>query len=62
MLSILSFVQNSGVILYISLWYPRHISQSRVAFFFGAATLAGAFSGLLACKLRSFSFRMQILS
>ncbi|GAA5905619.1 uncharacterized protein JCM6883_005388 [Sporobolomyces salmoneus] len=37
-----------GVILYISLWYPRHISQSRVAFFFGAATLAGAFSGLLA--------------
>ncbi|GAA5903403.1 hypothetical protein JCM5296_005640, partial [Sporobolomyces johnsonii] len=37
-----------GVILYLSLWYPRHISQSRVAFFFGAATLAGAFSGLLA--------------
>ncbi|KWU42671.1 MFS general substrate transporter [Rhodotorula sp. JG-1b] len=37
-----------GVILYLSIWYPRHRSQSRVAFFFGAATLAGAFSGLLA--------------
>ncbi|CDR48538.1 RHTO0S18e02256g1_1 [Rhodotorula toruloides] len=37
-----------GVILYISIWYPRHLSQTRVALFFGAATLAGAFSGLLA--------------
>ncbi|GAA6040989.1 hypothetical protein NBRC10512_006682 [Rhodotorula toruloides] len=60
-----------GVILYISIWYPRHVnslhelsgveptsltrlltfshlSQTRVALFFGAATLAGAFSGLLA--------------
>ncbi|GAA5821794.1 hypothetical protein JCM10212_005332 [Sporobolomyces blumeae] len=37
-----------GVILYLSLWYPRHRSQSRVGFFFGSATIAGAFSGLLA--------------
>ncbi|GAA5863794.1 hypothetical protein JCM8547_006067 [Rhodosporidiobolus lusitaniae] len=37
-----------GVILLLSLYYPRHRSQSRVGFFFGAATLAGAFSGLLA--------------
>ncbi|KAL7336798.1 MFS general substrate transporter [Rhodotorula toruloides] len=34
-----------GVILYISIC---HLSQTRVALFFGAATLAGAFSGLLA--------------
>ncbi|GAA5913374.1 hypothetical protein JCM8208_004745 [Rhodotorula glutinis] len=37
-----------GVILYLSIWYPRARSQARVGFFFGAATLAGAFSGLLA--------------
>ncbi|GAA5946567.1 hypothetical protein JCM3775_002142 [Rhodotorula graminis] len=37
-----------GVILYLSIWYPRERSQARVGFFFGAATLAGAFSGLLA--------------
>jgi sugar phosphate permease len=37
-----------GVILYLSIWYPRYRSQSRIGFFFGAATLAGAFSGLLA--------------
>ncbi|GAA5932880.1 hypothetical protein JCM1841_004624 [Sporobolomyces salmonicolor] len=44
-----------GVVLYLSLWYPRHISQSRVAFFFGAATLAGAFSGLLAYAIGHMS-------
>ncbi|GAA6002094.1 uncharacterized protein JCM10292_001844 [Rhodotorula paludigena] len=37
-----------GVILYLSIWYPRNRSQSRIGFFFGAATVAGAFSGLLA--------------
>ncbi|GAA6019739.1 hypothetical protein JCM10207_009248 [Rhodosporidiobolus poonsookiae] len=37
-----------GIVLILSLYYPRHKSQARVAFFFGAATLAGAFSGLLA--------------
>ncbi|BGP20796.1 hypothetical protein JCM10213_008933 [Rhodosporidiobolus nylandii] len=37
-----------GIILLLSIYYPRHRSQSRVAIFFGAATLAGAFSGLLA--------------
>jgi hypothetical protein len=30
------------------LWYPRHQLQKRIGFFFGAATLAGAFSGILA--------------
>ncbi|CEQ43156.1 SPOSA6832_05059 [Sporobolomyces salmonicolor] len=47
--------REQGVVLYLSLWYPRHISQSRVAFFFGAATLAGAFSGLLAYAIGHMS-------
>ncbi|KAF8585716.1 MFS general substrate transporter [Ramaria rubella] len=37
-----------GVVYYLSLWYPRHELQYRVGIFFGAASLAGAFSGLLA--------------
>ncbi|KAH6915672.1 MFS nicotinic acid transporter Tna1 [Coprinopsis sp. MPI-PUGE-AT-0042] len=37
-----------GVIYYISLWYPRYMYQTRIAYFFGAASMAGAFSGLLA--------------
>lgn len=37
-----------GVVLYLTLFYPRHMTQFRIAIFFSAATLAGAFSGLLA--------------
>ncbi|RPD60537.1 MFS general substrate transporter [Lentinus tigrinus ALCF2SS1-7] len=37
-----------GVVFYLSLWYPRHMLQYRIGIFFGGATLAGAFSGLLA--------------
>ncbi|KAI0033011.1 MFS general substrate transporter [Vararia minispora EC-137] len=37
-----------GVTYYLSLWYPRSMLQLRVGIFFGAASLAGAFSGLLA--------------
>ncbi|KAG2124869.1 MFS general substrate transporter [Suillus clintonianus] len=37
-----------GVVYYLTLWYPRHMLQYRIGLFFGAATLAGAFSGLLA--------------
>ncbi|KAG9310068.1 MFS general substrate transporter [Chiua virens] len=40
-----------GVVYYLTLWYPRHMLQYRVGLFFGAATLAGAFSGLLAFGL-----------
>jgi len=32
----------------LSLWYPRYMLQARIAYFFGAASMAGAFSGLLA--------------
>ncbi|ORY02828.1 MFS general substrate transporter [Basidiobolus meristosporus CBS 931.73] len=37
-----------GVIFYLSLWYTRHEQALRIALFFGAATIAGAFGGVLA--------------
>ncbi|KAG7087157.1 hypothetical protein E1B28_013137 [Marasmius oreades] len=37
-----------GVTYYLTLWYPRHMLQFRIGLFFGSASLAGAFSGLLA--------------
>ncbi|KIJ68120.1 hypothetical protein HYDPIDRAFT_173800 [Hydnomerulius pinastri MD-312] len=37
-----------GVTYYISLWYPRAEQSKRIALFFSAATIAGAFGGILA--------------
>ncbi|KAG9316742.1 MFS general substrate transporter [Chiua virens] len=37
-----------GVTYYISLWYPRADRAMRIAIFFSAATVAGAFGGILA--------------
>ncbi|KAL5520958.1 hypothetical protein ACEPAF_2961 [Sanghuangporus sanghuang] len=37
-----------GVVYYLTFWYPRYMQQYRIGLFFGAATIAGAFSGLLA--------------
>lgn len=37
-----------GVTYYISLWYPRGERSLRIAIFFSAATVAGAFGGILA--------------
>jgi MFS family permease len=37
-----------GVAYYITMWYARHEAQFRQALFFSAASVAGAFSGLLA--------------
>lgn len=37
-----------GVVYYLSIWYPRYKLQYRIGLFFGAASIAGAFSGLLA--------------
>ncbi|KAL5323649.1 hypothetical protein ACEPPN_008189 [Leptodophora sp. 'Broadleaf-Isolate-01'] len=37
-----------GVNYYITQWYPRHECGFRMALFFSAATLAGAFGGILA--------------
>ena len=40
-----------GVTWYITLWYRRHECGLRMAIFFSAATLAGAFGSLLACGI-----------
>ncbi|TFK32744.1 MFS general substrate transporter [Crucibulum laeve] len=37
-----------GIVYYLTLWYPRYHLQLRIGLIEGAATLAGAFSGLLA--------------
>ncbi|KAL5514524.1 hypothetical protein ACEPAG_1840 [Sanghuangporus baumii] len=37
-----------GVVYYLTFWHPRYMQQYRIGLFFGAATIAGAFSGLLA--------------
>ena len=37
-----------GVVFYLSFWYKRNERQFRVALFFSAASLAGAFGGILA--------------
>ena len=37
-----------GVAYYITMWYCREEAQFRQALFFSAASVAGAFSGLLA--------------
>lgn len=37
-----------GAVYLCSLWYPRHMMNSRIAFFYTASAMAGAFSGLLA--------------
>lgn len=38
----------AGVAYYLTMWYCRHEIQFRQALFFSAASVAGAFSGLLA--------------
>ncbi|KAI6041656.1 major facilitator superfamily domain-containing protein [Pisolithus marmoratus] len=38
----------AGVAYYLTMWYPKYMLQRRFAIFLGAATSAGAFSGLLA--------------
>lgn len=37
-----------GVVFYLSMWYKRSEQHYRVALFFSAASLAGAFGGILA--------------
>ena len=37
-----------GVVFYLSMWYKRNERQYRIALFFSAASLAGAFGGILA--------------
>ncbi|KAF8922717.1 MFS general substrate transporter [Mucidula mucida] len=42
-----------GIVFYISSWYKRSELGSRVAVFFSSATVAGAFSGLLAAAIHN---------
>ena len=37
-----------GVVFYLSMWYKREEQHYRVSLFFSAASLAGAFGGVLA--------------
>lgn len=37
-----------GVVYYLSMWYRREERQFRISLFFSAASLAGAFGGILA--------------
>ena len=37
-----------GVVFYLSMWYKRNEVHFRVALFFSAASLAGAFGGIFA--------------
>ena len=37
-----------GVVFYLSMWYKRRERAFRVTLFFSAASLAGAFGGILA--------------
>lgn len=40
-----------GAVFLISQWYPPHLTQVRLAIFYGAAAISGAFSGLLAAAI-----------
>ncbi|EKG11490.1 hypothetical protein MPH_11379 [Macrophomina phaseolina MS6] len=44
-----------GVVFYLSMWYKRHERVYRVALFFSAASLAGAFGGILAYGIGKMS-------
>ncbi|KAI8996648.1 MFS general substrate transporter [Trametes punicea] len=50
-----------GVFYYITMWYPRHMVQYRIGLFWGGATFAGAFSGLLAFAISFMSGRAGLL-
>ncbi|KAF9255008.1 MFS general substrate transporter [Marasmius fiardii PR-910] len=50
-----------GVSYYLTLWYPRHMLQFRIGLFFGSASLAGAFSGLLAFGISFMSGKEGLL-
>ncbi|KAI0304577.1 MFS general substrate transporter [Russula brevipes] len=44
-----------GIVFYLSCWYKRSEIGLRIAIFFSAATLAGAFGGLLAAALHNMN-------
>ncbi|RPD60527.1 MFS general substrate transporter [Lentinus tigrinus ALCF2SS1-6] len=50
-----------GVFYLFTLWYPRNMIQTRLGIFWGGATLAGAFSGLLAYGISFMSGTVGLL-
>ncbi|KAF9218562.1 MFS general substrate transporter [Gyrodon lividus] len=44
-----------GITYYLTMWYPKHKRQYRIAFSSGAATLAGAFSGFVTSLINSMN-------
>lgn len=44
-----------GIVFYISCWYKRSELGTRIAAFFTSATIAGAFSGLLAAAISNMN-------
>ncbi|KAF9505787.1 hypothetical protein BS47DRAFT_1306165 [Hydnum rufescens UP504] len=50
-----------GVVYFLTFWYSRYQLQTRVAIFFGATTIAGAFSGLLAYGISFMSGTQGLL-
>ena len=50
-----------GVVFYLSMWYRREEQHYRISLFFSAASLAGAFGGILAwVSGRTFRFEASI--
>lgn len=45
-----------GVVFYLSMWYRREEQHYRISLFFSAASLAGAFGGVLAWVNQPFGF------
>ncbi|KAM5545340.1 hypothetical protein V8D89_000953 [Ganoderma adspersum] len=51
----------SGAFYYLSMWYPRHMIQTRFGIFWSGATLAGAFTGLVAFGISFMSGAGRLL-
>lgn len=50
-----------GVVFYLSMWYRREEQHYRISLFFSAASLAGAFGGILAwVSIRTFRSEASI--
>lgn len=49
-----------GVTFYLSLWYKRSEQARRVAIFFSAATVAGAFGGILAFAIEKLEGKAHL--
>ena len=68
-----SYLSNahSGVVFYLSMWYKRSEQHYRIALFFSAASLAGAFGGIFAyvsnlqvlknLEIKSLTVRKRVL-